>query len=85
MNIQQCKICGDTVNGYTSIMNFTFTNDTMEKISESVRLTCGCVMDFITFNIDFTSGIIDVVSELTGETLISYYDAEVQDCEEEDD
>lgn len=85
MNLQQCNICGDMVSGYKSVMDFVFADDTTEKLSESVKLTCGCTMDFATFNINFKSGVVEIVSELTGDMLVSYYDADIQDYVEDED
>lgn len=85
MDIQQCKICGNTVTSFSSTIEFVFKDNTIEKVGETVKLPCGCSMDFVTFNLDFDSGVIDVVSEFTGDTLITYYDEEIlMDDEEEE-
>ncbi len=84
MDIQQCKICGDTVTSFSSTIEFVFKDNTIEKVGETVKLPCGCAMDFVTFNLDFDSGVIDIVSEFTGETLITYYDEEIIMDEEEE-
>lgn len=79
---EQCNLCGNFVNGFTSVMNFTFSNQTTEKVSEAIRLSCECTMDFATFDIDFDEGLVKIVSELTDDVLITYYDIEVHNEEE---
>lgn len=85
LDVQQCKVCGEAVTGFASTIEFVFREDTIEKVGETVKLPCGCSMDFVTFNLDFTTGIIDIVSEFTEETLITYYDEDIIMDEEDEE
>lgn len=79
----QCQNCGQGVNGWIQIINYTLTPSTAAQGAQTIKLSCGCTVDFPDWKVNLSTGECKILDPM-GNLFIEFLDEEMI-LEEEDD
>jgi hypothetical protein len=79
-----CSNCNGEVNGWTQTENYILSHQGGTPLSQSIKLSCGCVIDFPDWQVDLKTGWCQIFSA-TGELFIEFLDTEAILIDEDDE
>lgn len=74
-----CQKCKKQVSGTTSTTENIFTPEGIEQTFFTIKLSCGCIIDFPTFDIDMKKATQTLRDGFTNEPVLTYFDDELID------
>lgn len=72
-----CQLCKTEVTGTTSTTQNIFTEEGIEETFFTVTLSCGCIVDFPTFDVDVNKGTQTLKDGFTNQAVLTYLDADM--------
>lgn len=74
-----CQLCKSEVTGTTATTENIFTPEGIEQTFFSVKLSCGCIVDFPTFDVDMKNATQTLRDGFTDQPVLTYLDSELVD------
>jgi hypothetical protein len=71
-----CKVCQKEVNDFTQSIKFILVENGAQEVSQTMYLSCGCVVDFFDMDIDLNTGKCEV-RDFAGKLYLEFYDEEL--------
>ena len=80
-----CQLCGKEVEHSLSTVKDIFTPTGRQEVLFSVTLSCGCVIDYPDFIAGVKDGTQSIKDRWTGQVILTYFDSEMYDDDEDDE
>lgn len=72
-----CQRCKSQVSGTSATTQNIFVQGGIEETFHTVTLSCGCVIEFPTYEVDVKAGTQTLKDGFTGEVILTYDDDEM--------
>lgn len=71
-----CKVCGEEVNSFEQKIKYILIPDELVQERETIQLSCGCTVDFPSWEMDMLSGITSIV-DFAGVPYVTFKDIQM--------